>query len=69
MTSLQAEIDLLRGETVAMQQEADRRALLASEMEEQQQIEHTSLRKTISVLEQQLEREKQVGYSHRITHR
>lgn len=57
---LRRECEQLKEETIALRQEADQRLLAASEMEERAFEEHASLRRTINLLEQQLQREKQV---------
>lgn len=59
-SDLKVELDLLRDEAVSMRQEVERRDRVAREIEEQQQAEQTSLRKSIRLLEDQLEWEKQV---------
>lgn len=57
---LRKEYEQLREETISLRQEAEQRLMVASELEERAFEEHASLRRTISLLEQQLQREKQV---------
>lgn len=58
--NLRREYEQLQEETIMLRQEAEQRLLAASEMEERAFEEHASLRRTINLLEQQLQREKQV---------
>ncbi|KAM7538524.1 hypothetical protein Aperf_G00000058025 [Anoplocephala perfoliata] len=58
--NLRREYEQLQEETITLRQEAEQRLLAASEMEERAVEEHASLRRTISLLEQQLQREKQL---------
>uniref|UniRef100_A0A5K3F9C5 Leucine zipper transcription factor-like protein 1 n=1 Tax=Mesocestoides corti TaxID=53468 RepID=A0A5K3F9C5_MESCO len=60
VAAVQAELQHLREETLSLRQEADKRLLAATEMEEQAFEEHASLRRTIGLLEQQLQREKEL---------
>ncbi|KAL5103771.1 Golgin subfamily A member 5 [Taenia crassiceps] len=58
--NLQREYEQLREETISLRQEAEQRLMAASEMEERASEEHASLRRTISLLNQQLQLEKQL---------
>ncbi|VDO10474.1 unnamed protein product [Rodentolepis nana] len=59
-TNLRREYEQLQEEAVVLRQEADQRLLAASKIEEKAFEEHASLRRTVSLLEQQLQREKQL---------
>ncbi|VUZ49813.1 unnamed protein product [Hymenolepis diminuta] len=59
-SNLRREYEQLQEETIILRQEADQRLLAASDMEERVFEEHASFRRTISLLEQQLQREKQL---------
>lgn len=67
-SNLRREYEQLQEETIILRQEVDQRLLAASEMEERVFEEHASFRRTISLLEQQLQREKQVyGFTYLIS--
>lgn len=58
--TLRREYEQLREETILLRQEAEQRLMVASEMEERVSEEHSSLRRTINLLNQQLQLEKEV---------
>lgn len=58
--NLRREYEHLQDEAVVLRQEADQRLLVASKIEEKAFEEHASLRRTVNLLEQQLQREKQL---------
>ncbi|CDS36893.1 Golgin subfamily A [Echinococcus multilocularis] len=58
--NLRREYEQLREETISLRQEAEQRLMAASEMEERASEEHASLRRTINLLNQQLQLEKQL---------
>ena len=62
ISSLRAECDLLHEEVSRWRLEVEHREMAVQELEMQMQAERASLRRNIELLEQQAEREKQVGF-------
>ncbi|VDM26532.1 unnamed protein product [Hydatigera taeniaeformis] len=58
--NLRREYEQLREETISLRKDAEQRLMVASEMEERASEEHASLRRTINLLNQQLQLEKQL---------